>query len=76
VITAIACDEPADCPGQICCAHREVQNAAYDDVTCSSQCDDNDRVVCDPGAPMCPPGSSCQGSQLLPPGYYVCAFGG
>lgn len=78
--TRIECQLPEHCPGQVCCGHRTIvengQNdwAFYSTTVCESFCGGNDRVLCDPNGPdVCPGGTSCQPSTLLPPGYFVCA---
>lgn len=76
-VTAIHCQLPDQCPGQVCCAHRAFPSnqSPYDVTACMSpnDCGDPNRIVCDPNAPACPGGQTCKASQLLPPGYYICS---
>lgn len=74
--TAITCDSPEDCaPGDVCCAHRYANNAAYPymSVACQSACNAPEAIVCDPTGPnICASPMICKASQILPSGYFVC----
>lgn len=74
-LVAISCQLPEQCPNQVCCAHRAFPSnqSPYIDTTCDDQCENPDRVVCDPNAPQCPMGASCIQSSLLPAGYFICS---
>jgi hypothetical protein len=81
--TSMQCDDPFDCDGgKVCCAVRDQSGQFYERTSCESNCDGQDRVVCEPNGPACEPivnnqgqtvPTMCQQSQLLPPGYQVCA---
>jgi len=82
--TRIECQLPEHCaPGQICCGARAQVwgQTVYVNVTCQSQCEWSDVVLCDPQAPVCPMvqtdggmmvQTECVDSTLLPDGYFVC----
>jgi hypothetical protein len=77
-VTAIDCQRPDDCPGgQVCCARREFPSnqSPYEATECvgPDQCQDPDRVACDPNAPDCPGGFSCKMSNFLPPDFFICS---
>ena len=67
--TIVTCDEPSDCPGEVCCAvHTGTEFAT---VQCQSTCADSlNFIVCDDPAECMAP-MTCQQS-LLPTGYKVC----
>ncbi len=75
-LTAIECQLPDQCPGEVCCAHRLFPStqSPYDATYCTNLCVAPDRVVCDPVNPVCDPGLTCKASTLLPPGYHICTF--
>lgn len=70
------CDGPEDCyGGQVCCGNL-VQNRQgywfYSELSCKSSCSGNtNRVVCGKNAGVCPSGTTCKGSTILP-GYNLC----
>ena len=82
--TQILCGVPSDCPGEICCAQRNQENAPYDETSCLAECHYPSLYVCDVAngdgdCPMYTLGngtvvqSHCEGSQFLPSGQYsVC----
>jgi len=82
--TAVACQFPSQCPGQICCAHRAFNGGSeYAYTACQDDCNYPDLHLCDPVAAACPTyqdqngnpiQSFCKPSTLLPPGYTVCGF--
>ena len=82
--TAVGCQFPSQCPGQICCAHRAFpQGSEYGYTACQDSCDYPDLYLCDSTSPACPTyqgqngntiQSFCKPSTLLPPGYTVCGF--
>lgn len=55
--TAIACDEPADCPGGVCCATLGDGGGAveFTKLTCQTSCRDDQYVICATAAD-CPSG--------------------
>ena len=75
----IECQLPSHCSGgDVCCGDRVVvdQNSAYYAGTqCQSFCANEDRVLCSPLEPssVCPAGTFCVPSTLLPPGYHICS---
>jgi hypothetical protein len=77
IVTAIECQLPSQCPGQVCCARREYPSnqSPYGATACAApdDCADPDRIVCDPNGPACPGNQNCVPSQLLPPGYHICS---
>jgi hypothetical protein len=75
VMTAVSCQLPSQCPGQVCCAHRlyPSNQSEYEWTACVNECADPDRILCDPNAPDCGAGQSCVPSTLLPPGFHVCS---
>ena len=71
--------------GTVCCGARESQNGStwYSSTTCQATCPIPDLVLCDQvgeQGPDCPVvtvqgnqvQTTCVGSQLLPPGFFVC----
>ena len=77
-VTAIDCQRPDDCQGgQVCCARRDFPStqSPYESTECTAadQCQDPDRVACDPNAPVCPGGFSCKMSNFLPPEFFICS---
>jgi len=77
-VTEIACQRPDDCSGgQVCCARRDFPSnqSPYESTECTGpeQCQDPDRVACDPNNPACPGGFSCKLSNFLPPDFYICS---
>jgi hypothetical protein len=72
---AISCQLPEQCPGQVCCAHRQFPSnmSPYESTACEDDCPDPDRILCDGNAPNCPGAMNCVPSTLLPPGYFVCS---
>jgi hypothetical protein len=69
---AIACDGPADCPGQICCGTR--MKGQYLGVSCQDTCTGLNYVVFCTGdsASSCPMGLSCVMDPLLGMNYFSC----
>lgn len=67
----ISCSSPAQCAGETCCGTETGTgtNTHYVDVQCQPSC--NGVELCDPMAPSCRTGTTCQPSMLLA-GYYVC----
>ncbi|MCK6537690.1 MAG: hypothetical protein L6Q84_32355, partial [Polyangiaceae bacterium] len=72
----IKCDGPEDCgSGQICCGTL-VQNGGgsgyYTDFSCKNSCNyAGARVVCGSSPGVCPSGTTCKGSSILPQ-YKIC----
>jgi hypothetical protein len=77
--TIIECQLPSHCKTGVCCAEREFFTSGgqsmsfYSELSCQDSCAWPDILVCDPQAPMCPVSTTCVQSQLLPPGYFICA---
>lgn len=82
-LTAVSCQSPLDCPGQICCGHRYFGDGGqvYEDTSCTNTCQQPDVQLCDQNVPnICPfyvengqqKQMVCKPSQILPPGYFVC----
>ena len=78
--TTVACDNPFDCPGQICCGYYDFAKQHYTSVGCTATCpklgtasNDDWYIFCKPdgGASQCPQGVACTASQSLKP-FYVC----
>jgi len=70
---AIRCDGPEDCaPSEICCGNYN-PGLGYTSVSCASACSGfNKVIICDPDAAEPCPSGSCQPSDVLPDGYFVC----
>lgn len=64
---ALDCNEPADCPGQLCCLEAGGGDVSF------SRCEDScsDETICDPANPDCG-GNSCVQHPDMPPGYFYC----
>lgn len=79
--TTLTCDEPADCASGVCCAYRQFSGTLYEATFCSESCNPPSRVICTLGGPPCQPidlggfmvDTTCKQSDILPPGYMVCA---
>lgn len=66
----LACDGPADCPGQECCGGWTNQDGwLY--TKCASSCGANELVMC-AGAPNACMGQTCKPSMALGQGYSFC----
>ncbi|MGH7293299.1 MAG: hypothetical protein ACRELB_00120 [Polyangiaceae bacterium] len=68
--TILSCSSGADCHGgEVCCGDN--QNGFYTQVVCQTTCGGPDQnggqfiQFCDPSAPGCPVGTTCQPSQVL-----------
>jgi hypothetical protein len=75
----VFCDGPEDCgAGQVCCAQQGVYNGqtVYLDFQCQTDgtCNVNEgeRIVCGDHPTVCPAGTTCKASTILPI-YEVCA---
>ena len=77
--TRIECQLPSHCKdGEFCCGDRvllDAGSAYYATTSCQASCDEPDRILCDPlaASDLCPLGTFCVESQLLPPGYFICS---
>ena len=76
--TEITCDGPEDCPNDTqCCGMLRGdsnQTAYYESLICVDVCNDGDGevTVCGEHPGLCPDGTECGQSALLPEGYNVC----
>jgi hypothetical protein len=66
----VTCNEPADCPGQVCCGDFSINN--YTLLECRSTCIGLGEVIICSSNNDCGGGDTCQNSQFLPSGYQVC----
>ena len=66
----LACNEPDECPGQVCCLRDSMGN--YTSSECRDEDDCFDATLCDPAADDCPPDSDCVQHPDMPPGYFYC----
>jgi hypothetical protein len=67
----VSCDEPGDCPGQICCG-TFVANG-YSQVQCQNTCQGGGSIiVCDTTAGDCTGNDTCNQSGFLPASYLIC----
>ncbi|NUP09018.1 MAG: hypothetical protein HOW73_23455 [Polyangiaceae bacterium] len=64
---SLECNEPADCPGQLCCLDDSGGN--LDGSHCGDFCGDEE--LCDPANPDCG-GGDCVQHPDLPDGYFFC----
>lgn len=65
------CDEPGDCPGQVCCAN--VFGGAVSSLGCRADCEGDSRTLCNPAAAMpCEGALDCLQDTQLPTGYFSC----
>lgn len=78
---ALECMGSSDCPNQqkCCAAYKSVgQNKGYTSASCKDSCLNGLMLgelgieVCSDGMSMCPFGTSCKSSQILPMGFEVC----
>lgn len=65
---SLDCNEPADCPGQICCLNDSGPD--WDSSRCQDDC--FDEVLCDPQNPDCGQFDDCIPHPDMPPGYFYC----
>jgi hypothetical protein len=80
VQSLILCTDTAQCPaGKFCCGDvvqfnsQQGQISYYPKVECRDTCDWPARRMCSQqGDPICPMGTTCKQSQLLPAGVLVC----
>jgi hypothetical protein len=57
--TALRCESSNDCPAQdVCCLSQQNNNSGV--AECRAACSNGDVQLCDPTAPDCPVGQSCQ----------------
>jgi hypothetical protein len=74
-IVAVGCGQPADCPGEVCCALKDFDDL-IDRVHCQKTCG-NDAgtqvVICNPDLPItgCKHGETCDPTSEVP-GFYTC----
>jgi hypothetical protein len=74
----LSCSDPAACPGAVCCMAVDPNDHQdpYLGSACAATCADQGGtkvVVCSDAQPgVCPAGTTCQASSILPPGYRVC----
>lgn len=66
----LRCDEPSDCPGQVCCLHIASGNGDIEDSTCSDSCTGNDLTICSDSGDC--DGNNCDPNNDLPDGYNTC----
>jgi hypothetical protein len=72
-----SCSSPADCPGEVCCAHYVLVNngmtVKYTGASCANTCGDasSEYIICTGDPSVCTGGTTCQTSELGP-GYQVC----
>jgi hypothetical protein len=71
---SINCDDAADCQGnQVCCAHESSSQLTGVDCTGTGGCQQNDVVLCDPGAPnVCASSMTCRPTTTGLQGYSEC----
>jgi hypothetical protein len=68
--TRVECDEPSDCPGQICCGTFSMGD--YQVLQCQNSCNGGGQIiVCDNNGD-CSGNDTCGQSGLLPTGYQIC----
>ena len=72
-----ACDGPEDCPGESqCCGTLTGSNNTrhYEELSCVDVCEESESTVtiCGQHPGVCPDGTTCSPSTLLPEGYNVC----
>lgn len=84
-LTAVHCQHPTDCPGQVCCGHKYFGDGGqvYEATSCTNTCQAPDVQLCDQNVPnICPFFTNgmgqqqqmfCKASTLLPTGYFVCS---
>ena len=65
---ALTCNEPSDCPGQICCLVL-APNDSFDGSSCAGNCTGNDLTLCSDSGDC--GGNDCQQNADLPDGYLV-----
>lgn len=70
----LSCNEPTDCPNQICCGDLvQGQQVPYTGISCQDTCTGQGKIqLCSANNPQCPPGTTCQQSQILGQGYMIC----
>jgi hypothetical protein len=68
--TRVECDEPGDCPQQICCG--TFDGGMYTQLVCADSCNGFGSVVVCDGNGDCSGNDDCLDSQYLPNGYTVC----
>lgn len=76
--TLVECNNQFDCPStQVCCGYFSFNNYQYREILCLDDCDSapfgyTPYVMCEDDAAACPPGTSCNDSNILPDGYSYC----
>ena len=70
--TQVECDEPGDCPGQVCCGTFDGQNSMYTELVCADSCNGPGSVIICDGNGDCSGNDTCQSSNYLPSGYTIC----
>lgn len=66
----VSCDEPGDCPGQVCCGN--FTGGGYSQVSCQNSCNGGGNVIICNTTADCTGNDTCQTSSFLPMGYMVC----